>query len=327
MTDIKSGWELRIPRDEALRFQYRVRPYLGNASDAELKARLDDILRNIYCFTPFGKIGPLPPDSGGTLWMQRLVDLQVELARRGVNIEGFGEFEKMPWNKRALELMDKNSAIAPHMRRAGIFCKYGDKQWLRLTREEGKIRLSPASYYQGNEHNVARQDDELALRTYVSPYDYDLGFIPDAMLAQLPSRGWGTIDEHKPSDHLIYCVTVRFDFRYFFDFGVWPEPAEASLVIHDQDAFEQRLLAAAAERLQGWWIKFDGVRYVDPYTVVSMIGCAGDDMFFFKPYRYMYQGEHRLIAVPPADYGLALTHLTLDLGPLTNISELVTLER
>jgi hypothetical protein len=321
------GWSVRIPSDEACRFQYRVRPYLGKATHEDLEARLDDILRNIYCFTPDCKIGPLPRDRGCALWMQKLVDLQVELYRRGIDIEEFGGFESMPWNARALELMRKNMPLTAWQSRAGLFCKYGEERWLRLAQERGQIRLAPASYYRGAEHNTARHDDELTLRTYVTPYDYDLGWLHESMLRVIPPRGWGTLVEHKPSDHLIYCVTVRFDFRFFFDFGTESGPAEACLVVRDQDAFEQRLVASVSNRLPGWSIRLDAVHYVDPYTLIAQIGWAGQEMYLFKPFRYMYQGEHRLIAVPPPGHAEALTHVDIEVGSLQDISELLLLQR
>jgi hypothetical protein len=231
--------------EEARRFQYRLCPYLGNATISELEDRFDDVFRNIYRFTKDCKVAPVANHKGAGLWLQSTVDLQVELVRRGIDIREFGRFEEMPWNRVTLELMRSNPSVVSLVDRQSIFCKFGEHQWLSRTLELGELRLSPASYFKTDQHNLARRSDELAFESFVSPYHFDLGMIPSATLQRLPKRGWYELREEKPSDHLLYCVTTGFDFRHFVDFGAWPAPAEACLIVHDQEAFEDRLMRAA----------------------------------------------------------------------------------
>lgn len=129
-----------------------------------------------------------------------------------------------------------------------------------------------------------------------------------------------------PCDHYLYCVTVGFDFRYFVDFGSRGLYAEACVVIRNREELVRRLLAAMRERLPSWHVSFGMVKYVDPYSVVQQLPHEGDEIFYFKNFRYMYQREHRAIALPPAGVnGPFEERIPLELGSLTDIAELVVL--
>ncbi|MCO6413350.1 MAG: hypothetical protein J5I92_11435 [Thiogranum sp.] len=305
------------------RFQYRLRPYLGNAGYGELKSRLDDVLRNVLNFTPEAKIGLVPPEQGGSLWAQKLVDLQVECFRRNTAIESLADMASMPWNKEALELVRRNHHLAPHCARKDILCKFGSARWMQELLEHGRLRLSPASYYSGEEHNVARQDNELVLRTYITPYDYDLGIIKGTFKDMCPTRGWGVVEHSKPSDHYIYCLTGSFNPRYHFDFGGSDGIADACVIIRDPREFERRLVKSARQALKGWSIATGMVRYVDPYFLLTLLPASSEEIYFFKPFRFLYQREFRLVGVPPPDLIGPFRHLSLNLGCLEDIAELV----
>jgi hypothetical protein len=139
---------------------------------------------------------------------------------------------------------------------------------------------------------------------------------------QLPERCWAVLSHKKPKDHYIYCVTVRFDFRYFFDFN-----ADACVIVKDQDEFVRRLLEAVERELPGWNIRFENVRYIDPYFMLHYLGSAGEGIYFFKDFRFMYQFEHRLVAIPPSGFLGTLEHRNISLGSLSDIAELVKIIR
>lgn len=310
-------------KEDHWRLMYRLRPYLGNADNQALRCRLDDILRNVLNLTPEAKVGMLPSDQGGSIWSQKLIDLHLECFRRSTKIEDIADMSEMPWNMEALELIRRNQHIISHFDKKNIFCKFGKIQWMRELLEHGNLRISPASYYSYSEHNIARRDDELILETYLTPYDYDLGIIPDFLLEKYPERGWGVINHIKPSNHYLYCLTVSFNPRYFFDFRGDDGIADACVIIHNPDEFERRLTAAVSQALNGWHIKTGMAKYVDPYSVVTLLPNHSDEIYFFKPFRFLYQREYRLVAIPPPREQNTLDHLSLRLGSLKDIAELM----
>ena len=302
---------------------YRLRPYLGDASARELRARMDDVLRNMLTFTPEGKVGALAPDLGGVMWAQKMTDLQVECGRREADIKQLGSvMSDLPFQNAALELIRENPEAGRYVGRSGVLCKFGERRWMTELINFGRLRLAPASYYRGSDHNAARQDDELALPVYVSPYDYDLGLLSPKILELCPVRNWHRLSVRKPTDHYLYCMAVSFDLRYFFDFAADKRIAESCVMIRDYDAFTDRLKKAAAEALPGFEVMFDSVRYVDPYLLVHTFPSA-PDIYFFKSFRFLYQREHRLVAVPTEPVLANLEPVNLELGNLREFAELI----
>ena len=311
--------------EEEWRLVYKIRPYLTGASAEELDQRLADILRNIYTLTPAGKIGMLAPDEGGLLWAQKLIDLRQECYRRNDGLESRVRPEYLPFNKAALQLVRANHKLQHHAERRPVFCRYGPLQWMRALQERGELLLSPASYYKASEHGLARRDDELVVRLFICPYDYELGLVHESITCLAPQSSWGVVSVQKPSDHYLYSVTARFDFRHFIDFGENNLPAEACVLIHNQEEFEKRLQDAVRQALPGWWdISFDAAKYVDPYSLLQ--GISGREIYSVKHFRFMYQMEYRLIAVPPGKIQRPLPRLRLQLGSLSDIAELIIVE-
>lgn len=312
-----------VPREEIWRQTYRVRPYLTYLSNDALRSRLGDILRNIYTLTPEGKVGALRPDDGGLLWAEKLCHINCEFYRRNTTLQEHVRPEEIPFNKAALRLVTRNQHLVENVHRKGIFCKYGDERWLSLLRERGELRLSPASYYGENELNTARHDDECRLPVFLSPYDHDLGLLPPAIASALPQRSLATLLHNIP-DHYLYCLSASFDFRYFIDFRESKAAAEACLLIHDQDEFERRLVTAVEHALPDWEVSFDAVKYIDPLCFPQQLPATGLDVFLFKHFRFMYQREFRLVAVPPKTWA-SDAHLYIFIEPLSDISELIKL--
>src|SRR6266568_1744098 len=78
-----TGWlDAKMSREEAARFQYRLRPYLSGAPRPALDARLSDIAVNLFDFMPDGRIG-LWDNPFRDEWINRLVEVNLELERRG----------------------------------------------------------------------------------------------------------------------------------------------------------------------------------------------------------------------------------------------------
>ena len=227
----------------------------------------------------------------------------------------------LPFNRETLIAIRRNLKITQHMTRKEIFCKFGKATHIREMLQKGTIRIAPASTFRGGDNNAARQDDELSFRAYISPYDYDLGLIDPFFRKTTPQRGWHIVDHLKPTNYYLYCLTVIFDMRFFFDFE-----ADACLLIYDQNGFEDRLVRVVADRLPNWHIKFGPAQYIDPYFLVQRLPNEEGEIFFCKGLRYAYQSEWRLVALPSSRLTEPLEPIFVDLGYLGDVAEFIQLE-
>jgi hypothetical protein len=261
------------------------------------------------------------------MWLQRLSDIDSEYRRREQCMEELVRAGDIPFNHKALDLVRANQHIAHYAQPGHVYCRYGDLRWMRDFLERGELLLSPASYYQGSEHGVARRDNEMEIETIVTPYDYDLGMVHASLLAAHGERAWAFFRHQKPCDHYLFCVTVGFDFRHFLDFGSDGEPAEECVLIRDQQAFEQRLLAGMQLALPGWDLSFGGAKYVDPYWILQALTTIEHEIFYLKNFRFMYQNEFRGLAMPPLSVSGPFKRIPIALGSLEDIAELIQLRR
>lgn len=323
--NIVGMWDKRLPFREAWKFGYRVRPYLENTSASDLVQRASDILRNMSTLTPEGKFGLVTEPALRAFWEQKFDELALEHYRRNSPLERNIDPNSIPFNRSALHLVRANSDLASYVKMTGIYCRFGREEFMRNLFERGELRLSPASSFRTIEGDIARQDDELVLTTIVTPYDFDLGTISPGFRSAVPRRGWYSIEHRKPSDHYLYCMTIGFDFRYFVDFGFAGTPARSCVVIKDQDEFDRRLRTAVRKELKGWAVFIQPARYVDPYFVHEVLPGARSENFLYKNFRFLYQKELRLVAVPPRGYAGPLNPVMIRLGSLEGLADLLTI--
>lgn len=322
------SWDKRFAsHEEAWKAQYRLRPYLANAPESELQDRLEYILRNVLTISPEGKIEYARPEHGRAIWLHKTSDLNQELWRRNREPIKPQDFPgMMPFDNEALALVKRNAALAKYVGVAPVFGRYDDLQYARQLRRFGVLRIRPASDFENAALGHARHARELSLETVTAPCDYDLGLVGEEIRRRYPERQWIRYVCHKPSDFYMYCLTTSFDFRYFLDFTMDPSKRPTCLLIRDQDEFRERIISAAKKDLPGWTIKFGPVQYVEPYSLGERITWAGQDIYFFKHHRHLYQREHRLVCIPPVGAPDKLTPRFLTLGSLKPISELLTLD-
>jgi hypothetical protein len=85
-----------------------------------------------------------------------------------------------------------------------------------------------------------------------------------------------------------------------------------------------RFIAAAKASgesvLPGWQFYFDNVTYRDPFRPTK-----NDDVLYSKHFRFSYQSEFRLTWESPGPVLLPLNPIFLELGPLTDYCDLLTL--
>ena len=310
----------RLSREDSWILQYRIRPYLRGASHAQLRNRLEDILRNLYTITPSGKVGATHMKGVPWTWSQKLWDLRHEYGFRDVRFEDDISFERLPFHTDALSAIKGNSKLGEYHTLSRVFCKFGKREHMDAMLREGVVRVAPASTFVAMEHNVARRNNEMMLTTHITPFDYDLRLVDPYFRRIMPTRRFATVEHCKPTDHYIYCVSVALDCRLFFDFE-----ADSCVIIRDQDEFVRRLKRYVSWRLPGWKIRFEMARYFDPYFIHQRLPAEGNEIYFFKDFCYMYQREHRLVAIPPDNWRQALRPMFLKLGSLEEIAEIVLL--
>jgi hypothetical protein len=309
-----------LSREDAAVLQYRIRPYLRGANRGQLRERLEDVLRNLYTITPVGKVGLTQLKGVPWTWPEKLGDLRHEYGLRGIRFEDDVSFKDLPFHREALDAVKKNPTLGDYHAVSRVFCKFGKREHMEGMLREGIVRVAPASTFYATQHNAARRDNEMMLTTHITPYDYDLGLLDPYFKRIMPTRRFAMVEHRKPSDHYLYCVSVAFDCRLFFDFD-----ADSCVVVRNQDEFVRRLKGYLSWRLPGWTIYFDMVKYFDPYFICQRLPAPRDDIFFFKHFRYMYQHEHRLVAIPPEDWREPLRPMFLKLGSLEEIAKIVLL--
>jgi hypothetical protein len=267
--------------------------------------------------------------------MEKFAQLLWECERRQIqatNLSGYARLAGPSREARSQEmatLISHNPDLLRLSELRGIYCKFGQSHWIDALVNSGKLRLSPASFYNSPGLGGARYDDELRIRTEITPYDHDLGLIPPILIERFPTRRWATIRYSKPSDHYIYCVTCLFNFRYFVDFQTVAAPVNSCAIISDQTEFENRMINAIRLALPTWHVSFECAKYVDPFTVIALLAKDPRVLFPIKELRFMYQREFRLIATPPESAWPTpkLDFLPICIGPLHDIARIVTLKR
>src|SRR4051794_5134196 len=102
----------RLTLQEARGLEYRLRPYLRNSSEQDLRNRLEDILRNVIAFTPEGKIGAIGVEDGGPFWRPKVSALELEYEFRGIDPVEHGDvIGNTPVNRKTLAAIRRNLKI------------------------------------------------------------------------------------------------------------------------------------------------------------------------------------------------------------------------
>ncbi|WP_207457269.1 hypothetical protein [Azospirillum sp. SYSU D00513] len=277
-------------------------------------------MRNLTTVSPEGLISVHGLGGKSVLWSQKMTDLITECSRRGIDpVDLDSDLSGIPFlQKGSLEIAKRNASLHKAWSGKPGYYKYTQKEYAESFLRKGLMRIAPASSYNNASYNSAIKDDELTIKSFISPYDYDLGFIDPYYLRIAPERCHMFIDQKKPSDHYLFCISVSFDLRYFFDFG-----CNACICIHNQEEFKTRLVNAVSQKLQNWHVSMGPAEYMDPYFITTLLPGNSPEMYFIKDFEYMYQSEHRLVAIPPAYHNAEMSPFFVELGSLEDIARIV----
>jgi hypothetical protein len=131
--------------------------------------------------------------------------------------------------------------------------------------------------------------------------------------AAIPVHDVARFTQQAPNYYFL-CFSNDFDAHLFTDFE-----ADACLIVHDPTALASRLEATAKAQLPDWLFGHFNVEYYDHYEHApdeQINTMMSKDVFFG------YEKEYRFCWAHPRDGSSAGKHLYLDLGSLTDITEL-----
>lgn len=167
------------------------------------------------------------------------------------------------------------------------FAKFGKREHIRRTYEEGVLRVAPASGFNDPSLNSAQRDDEL-LHWAVTPNQQlmmrVIGLDEHGNEVEVPVEKGELFRGMTVPDFYVWCCGFGYDARLFHEFQ-----ADAVIVIRDMDQFQSRFSAAMQTVLPGWTMKDGPLTYYDPYNV------RREELtpVFSKNLRYLHQNEYR----------------------------------
>jgi hypothetical protein len=307
-----------VPRHVAWRMAYRNDRYMRSLPLEQIFRRFRDFMGNLLVHSDDGRIAPLDVGKNEAWWIGYTHVLE-ELALRGQSWQDPGiDVSSRIVLPRSERVMKSIRASKKASVRQGMHYKFGKRLHMESMVHEGTLRIAPASSFANCGLNSARRDTELSVET--SPSKDDLNRLCARDGLEPPTFGedcdWTYVSQAK-MDYFVYCVSTQFDHRLFDDFE-----AESCVVICDPRAFETKLQAAARERLGAWQAYGTEIEYVDPlFPPVERL-----NPFFCKHFRYFYQHEYRHFWIPAVVPDVPLQPFFLDLGPLRECCELLSLD-
>ena len=296
--------------------------YARHLSQQELNRRIRDIFLNILSLSPEGKIGPGPVTDQSAVWIEKFTHMLEELQLRyGPYPAGFTHevlhSESLPnfASEIAAKAAKRLSSLA--LKPGEVIIKFGKRTYMERLYQAGALRIQPASYFAGSDHNGAVRDDELTLSFALALSRDEVMRIvknPEDVPAAIPEQ---RIDVKftSPTDYWLYCVTNSVEPRLFVDFS-----ADACVVIRDRPRFTEMLREATRQIFGGVPMTDGAAIYIDPLLP------AKAEVFvpFVKHFRYTYQDEYRFCWVPSAPIQ-QVTYQDVQIGGLQGIGELIVL--
>lgn len=303
-----------LQASESQRTQYLSERYLEHSSLEELDQRFKDILRNMLTFSSAG-IPAYDFSSSVRGLTERATHVELELELRLATSTAIAlaspeifspEYPKV---KKAIRAWGERSLpTSPY------FVKYGKLADLKKLRDEGEIRLRPASDYSDPSLNLAIRDEEL--ETVVGlPLGTRLKMQCDnGEYQELPIAGRIFSRKKSETDFYIYCTAAKYDHRLFDDFD-----SDACLLVHEPKGFVRKIVETCKQSHSDWLFAEKMVCYYDPLRLDRI-----DDISLNKHFRFWYQREYKIV-LKPKDPVKKLEPIKLRLGKVSDLCELIVL--
>lgn len=308
----------RLKRHEVWRKDYLSFPYLIGAPDDRIAKRFRDVFINQTELGDNATLGLLPVDTVDSL-MPKFTHL---LEEYGARSGGPPDKIIMEARKPILRYFEDGDPIAVRIFRgytppaSRFVVKYGQRKFLEPMLHTGRLRISPASYYNDSTHNDAVKDDEIHRTFYIPTFRERLKGIH-----HIERQGhrivFGDDDIVVPvvaEDYFLFSLCDHIYYRMPTDFD-----SDAALIIRDPDLFAQRLVSSFLARWPDWEPEYGPVTYYDPYRDYAKVRVHE----MSKNFGYAYQREVRIVLRAKRRPRANLQPEFLDIGPMTDFAEMV----
>lgn len=314
----RNGGLLR--RQEWWEREYYEVPYLTFASREYLEQRFFDHFHNQVRLTAEGQIAPRRDFAdGGGLIAPLFSHMMLEFNARGLGLPAA--------NEKALQQLEKyfenGEPTGVRLFRGlpeeldDVIVKFGKHQHLKPMLAHGRLRLTPAEFYQNSGLVEAMRDRETERWFHDPKFDLILAgekyFNFNGINAKIED-GFFKFLVSCPN-YVLWSACKDIDRRLPDDFS-----ADAALIIRKPLVFASRI----KQTIKKVWPKTPtwggDVKYYDP--------CSSSDMQrrpeTIKHFSYLYQREWRFCAFPDEE-SMPTQPLEISIGSLEDIAELVTL--
>jgi hypothetical protein len=302
-------------KHEFWRQQYRKDRYMEFLLSEEVEERTKDIFTNIMLLSNKGQISLHNMDGVGEYWMILFTHVLEEFQfRYGPYPNGFingflksadiikPTFPEPPKAKSAIESI---GGLKPNQ-----LYKFGKAIHLNEMFGKGKIRISPASFYNDASLNNAIRDDELSF-SLKSRADKHLFTTQNNQ--NIPAIGNVEYRLEVQTNYFVHCFSSNYTLREFDDFE-----ADTCIVIREPMTLVKRMMSCFEQYKQFYRGFASGVKYIDP------LNAKPDEVniFFTKHFKYSYQNEYRTIWLPNAPT-LDLEPFFIEIGNMSKYAEIV----
>jgi hypothetical protein len=296
--------------------EYRANRYLQYLSADDLDARIADIVSNLMALSDDGKYRPrfnvrkdhIYAPIRNLDFLRMATDAWEEMRLRGNAPRPFSGTKRLQIAKR---LSDKSWCQRPDWiaksrlsldkyERPRMLFRFSKTQWNKEFIHAGRVRISPASYYNDTAANNALRDNELRLKWYDKRR---------------------TRQAFEVNDYFCLCLSSEYDYRLFLDFE-----SDSCVAIKNPAEFSKRLRRAISQHNKEFpasrivQLNECPIIYVDPFTLPPPEHAV--EVQFCKHFRFAYQSEFRFVLTPAGER--QLEPFFLNLGTITDIAEIVT---
>lgn len=317
--DRKAG---KLTRSEMWYYEYCQAPYLTLSGDEYLSRRFIDHFHNNIRLTGNGEKVPradFAQDDGlfGPLFAHVWLEYQ---SRGGVPSETIAEanqefnkyFEKgIPTGARLFS--GRPETIE------NVIVKFGKHVHLEAMLSRGELRISPADYYLSGSLLKAMRDLETEREFHIPSFSEFMSGQTHVKIGELKARienGFIRLVVACPK-YMLWCACLDIDRRMPDDFG-----ADSALIIREPKEFVDRLTRHVKKMCPNAKFWCGPVKYYDPCSFVDMEKRPET----IKHFSFAYQREWRFCVFPEEDE-IPDSPTLIELGPLTDIAELVTLPK
>lgn len=293
--------------------EYEASRYLRKASDTSLQDRLEYLAQNLWSTDRDGAVvQPRSSPHRDALLQLYVQTLYEQICRNNAPIN---------FDEATIRSEASASYVPPKLKQPitfgpDCFAKFGKREHLVPTLEQGIIRIAPAGAYADPSLNAAQKDEELEhhVRTPNERLMMRLNALDaDGNEVEVVPEYGELIRYMQVPNFYVWCCGLGYDARLFHEFE-----ADTSLVIHDKSAFASRLQKAVLAEKPAASFHHGPIVYYDPHTTRREQLTWG----YSKHLRYLYQNEYRFIwETEDTDLEPFFVHL----GPLTDIASLVEL--